>query len=423
MRNFKTLHKFSLLSVSLFLLTGFFQVPDTQGITLKFLARSGTAEKGFRPLLKDFEAANPSIKVELQTLPYDQFMQTVTTRIVGGKAPDVSYVLDRWANALAGQGVLTPLDDLVPQEYINALTDFHWQEFEHKGKHIGVPLTFNIQTLIVNKTALDKAGIDIPTTYETGWSWNDLIYVGQKIKESGVTDYAFNYWYNSTPSRLSQYLVAEGGSIMTPDLSAANLDTLVARRVLSEIQMTFKDGLAPPNNWTAIKQMFPLFLSGKVAIQMAGGNYSVPSIRQGKPKFEWVFAPMPTTLGTANPLIMFNQTKHPEEAWKLIEFLMQPENVVKLSSVTFNLPARGDIPVGKLQKAFGEDAWKMQFLIKEQTKGITPTILSEMSSPAWSEIDLYMRTKLEELSLHMKSPDQLITEATPEINRIISKYK
>ncbi len=400
------------------------QVQAQDGVTLRFVARASTNnENAFRPLLEEFEAANPGIKVEFQTIPYDQFTQTMTTRIIGGSAPDVAYVLDRWANAFAGQGALASLDDRVPQEYIDTLTDFHWSEFATPaGEHFGVPLTFNIQALIVNKTALDAAGVDIPATFEEGWSWNELIDVGRKIKQSGVTEFAFNYWYSSTPSRLSQYLVAEGGSILTPDLSAANLDTPVARRVLAEIQKTFEDGLAPPDNWTAVKQMFPLFLSGKVAIQMAGGNYSIPAIRQGDPNFEWLYAPMPTTLGTANPLVMFNQTEHPDEAWRLMEFLMKPENVLKLSSVSFNLPARQDLEVEQLQAAFGEDAAKMQFLIQEQTKGITQTILNEMAHQGWSEIDLYMRGKLEELALGRKTPDELVAEATIEINRILAKY-
>ncbi|MDE0098609.1 MAG: sugar ABC transporter substrate-binding protein [Truepera sp.] len=415
------MRKFGVLSfvvASLFLLT----TAAAQEVTLRFVFMAGVYGDAFEVLKEDFEAANPDIGIELQGIPYNQFMQTMTTRILGGDAPDVAYVLDRWANAFAGQGVLVPLDDRVPDDYISQLLDFHWGEFEYQGAHIGVPLTFNIQSLVINKTALDAAGIDIPQTFEDAWTWNDLIEVGRQLKEAGVVRFPFSHWPNSTPSRLSQYLVAEGGSILTPDLSAPNLDNDVTREMLAEIQTTFEEELVPPDNWATPGEIWPLFLSGQIGIQVAGGNFSKASIDQAMVDFDWTYSIMPTTLGTANPLIMFEQSEHPEEVWRFIEFLMQPESVLKLAEISSNLPARQDLGVDALAAAFGDDAAKMQLLMTEQTKGITPTILNEMSSPAWSEIDLFLRGKLEELSLGVITPDQFIEESSPEIERILATY-
>ena len=400
----------------------FLTTAAAQEVTLRFVFMAGVYGDAFEVLIEDFEAANPDIGIELQGIPYNQFMQTMTTRILGGDAPDVAYVLDRWANAFAGQGVLVPLDDRVPDDYISQLLDFHWGEFEYQGSHIGVPLTFNIQSLVVNKTALDAAGVDIPQTFEDAWTWNELIEVGRQLKEADVVRFPFSHWPNSTPSRLSQYLVAEGGSILTPDLSAPNLDNDVTREMLAEIQTTFDEELVPPDNWATPGEIWPLFLSGQVGIQVAGGNFSKASIDQAMVDFEWTYSIMPTTLGTANPLIMFEQSEHPEEAWRFIEFLMQPESVLKLAEISSNLPARQDLGVDALAAAFGDDAAKMQLLMTEQTRGITPTILNEMSSPAWSEIDLFLRGKLEELSLGVITPDQFIEESSPEIERILATY-
>ena len=391
--------------------------------TLSLVSMAGSQEKAFAAIIADFEAANPDIRIAFQPIPYDQFMQTMTTRVIGGEAPDMAYLLDRWANALAGQGALMALDGKLDQGYLDAVLPFHLTQMTYEGQLIGAPLTFNIQSLVVNKDALDAAGIAIPQTYEEAWSWDELIEVGRKLKAAGVTDFAFSHWPNSTPSRLSQYLVAEGGSVLTADLSAPNLDNDITRNMLAEIRATFEEGLVPPDNWTTPGEIWPLFLAGKVAIQVAGGNFSKASIDQAQVHFDWTYSIMPTTLGTANPIVVFEDTEHPDEVLRFVEFLTRPETMITFAENTSYLPTRQDIPAETLAAAFGADAEKMKLLMTEQTKGITPTILSEMSSPAWSEVDMFLRGKLEELSLGIVDPDAFIAESEPEIVRILSAYR
>lgn len=390
---------------------------------ITLVSSSGEQEKAFADIISTFEAANPDIKVVYQPIPYDQFMQTMTTRTVGGQAPDMAYVLDRWANAFAGQGQLMDLNGKIDAGYSSVVLPFHWKEFQYKGQQIGAPITFNIQSLVVNATALKAAGIEIPQTFETAWSWQDLLGVARKLKAAGATEFPFAHWPHSTPSRLSQYLVAEGGSVLTPDLSAPNLDNGLTKQMLGEIKSTFDEGLVPPDNWTTPADIWPLFLSGKVAIQVAGGNFSKSSIDQAKVPFEWTYSIMPTTLGTANPMIVFKDTKHEDAVLKFVDYMMSPDAQITFATYTSYLPARQDIPEERLAAAFGADAGKMKMLMTEQTKGITPTILNEMSSPAWSEIDMFLRGKLEELSLGIVNPDTFVSESHPEIVRILGQYK
>lgn len=390
---------------------------------LTLVSMAGSQERGFAKVITAFEEANPGVTIVHQPIPYDQFMQTMTTRIVGGEAPDMAYVLDRWANAFAGQGQLIELTDKVDPSYKDVVLPFHMEQVMHEGRQIGVPITFNIQSLVINADAMAEAGIDVPQTYEEAWSWQDLIEVGRKLKEAGVTDFAFSHWPNSTPSRLSQYLVAEGGSILTEDLTAPNLDNDLTKSMLSEIKATFDEGLVPPDNWTTPREIWPLFLSGKVAIQVAGGNFSRSSIIQADVPFDWTYSIMPTTLGTANPIVAFNSTEHEEQVLAFIDFLMQPEAQIMFAQETSYLPVRQDIPEDVLAKAFGDDAGKMKLLMTEQTKGITPTILKEMATPFWSEVDMFLRGKLEELSLGVIDADAFVAEAEPEITRILDQYK
>ena len=59
-------------------------------------------------LAKEFEAANPGVKVNVTAIPWDAAHDKFTTAITAGKTPDVAMVGTTWMGEFAGLGALDP---------------------------------------------------------------------------------------------------------------------------------------------------------------------------------------------------------------------------------------------------------------------------------------------------------------------------
>jgi multiple sugar transport system substrate-binding protein len=138
-------------------------------VTLTFAtsATTDSAEvKSLTTLFQAFESANPSIKVELQPIPYDNFMPTLTTRVIGNQAPDAALLLDRFATAMVGQQALLPLDGKLPADYAKAFNKPAWEFATVDGHPYAIPLYANVQAIIYNADQFAKAGVVPPAKPE-----------------------------------------------------------------------------------------------------------------------------------------------------------------------------------------------------------------------------------------------------------------
>lgn len=114
-------------------------------------------------LIPAFQAANPGVTVKSQSVPYDDFHKKLLTAMAGGTAPDIARLDIAWIPEFAEMGALAKLDgmkgfdDLKSKMYPGPLSTNLW-----KGSYYGLPLDTNTRTLLWNKEAFAKAGVDAP---------------------------------------------------------------------------------------------------------------------------------------------------------------------------------------------------------------------------------------------------------------------
>ena len=141
----------------------------------------------FDKVIADFQAANPTIKIKQQVVPFDDLNSTVQSRL-GAKDADIDlYDVDepRLA-AFASRGFLEPLDDLRAQAEgkvdPNALkiTTFD-------GKQYAMPRWTSSQLLYYNKALLSKAGITPPSSDpKSPTTWEQVTADGKKAQDAGA---------------------------------------------------------------------------------------------------------------------------------------------------------------------------------------------------------------------------------------------
>lgn len=398
-----------------------------ENVSLRFVGSSvqGSAEEvAINEIIKRFSEKYPHIKVVYETIPYDSFMEKLTAQVIGDRTPDIGILLDRWATTMIAQKALLPLNDYLPSDYKQNFVKALWNFGSVGEQAYAIPMYANVQALLYNKDLLEKAGVQVPGKLEDAWSYDEVVDVARVVKEKTGIKYGFAHWALSTPSRLSQYLVAEGGSVLTSDFKEPNLDNEIGIEMLRKIQNAFKDGIAPQDNWTATGDPNPAlvkFVNQELAMYTGATNTSGIFLTESVgDKFKWGFTYMPTTLGTPTEVVAFNNTKHPEEVVKFMTFMAEPDNMAYFVGLRGAIPTRTDIPTDQIQYAVAPEAMSV---LLEQIKASSVQIHGEMKHPAWSEIDMMLRKKLELLSVGQLTPEQAAKEGSDEIRKVLENYK
>jgi ABC-type glycerol-3-phosphate transport system substrate-binding protein len=124
--------------------------------------------------------------------------------------PDFIYTNDDLVRAMAGRGILKPLNDEIIKTAKIDLSLYEPKTMEmlsHKGKLYALPFGFSNLALFYNKDIFDSAGIEYPSP---DWKWKDFLSAAEKLtvkeKNGRIRHYGFlSYFYiNSMKSFYAQ---------------------------------------------------------------------------------------------------------------------------------------------------------------------------------------------------------------------------
>ena len=226
---------------------------------------------------KDFEAANPGTKVNIQFVPWAQAHDKFVTAIAGGKVPDVAEMGTTWTPEFADQGALLEQPGISGDEYVSSLVDAATLNEKVYGK----PWYAGARSLIYRKDMLEKAGVKPPKT------WDDLMAAAKAVKAKNKGVYGIGFTGLSEHMYLPTIWQA-GGEIATQDGDTwkSALNSPQAAEAIDYYASFYKQGLSPkaaigweePDAQTA-------FINGDVAMLIAGG-WGYNSIIATKPELE-----------------------------------------------------------------------------------------------------------------------------------------
>ncbi|MDD4011126.1 MAG: sugar ABC transporter substrate-binding protein [Sphaerochaetaceae bacterium] len=300
-------------------------------VTLKMEQFSGSdatlSGDALRKMIAEFEAQNPNIKVELQTIGYTDYFTQLQSKVVGGNAADVFELNYENFVAYASQGALADISS-----YLGDTSGFNktaLNAFNYQGTQYGVPNSFSNCVMFYNKALFDKAGLAYPTN---DWTWKDVEEASKKIMslESGLWGFyrplTFNEFYKGVGQNGGKMLSSDGKSftVNTPEnVEAARL--MAGWQIDSHIMPTEAE-MGGMGDWD-------LFKSGRLAM-LVTGIWAFGDFTANCP-FAWDITVEPGNTAKAthffsNTYVVSATSKHPQEAAKLAQFLAGSKEATKL---------------------------------------------------------------------------------------------
>ncbi|MFN8561882.1 MAG: ABC transporter substrate-binding protein [Anaerolineae bacterium] len=339
---------FGLAVVMLLALSGVVAAQDAVTIRLAGWSSSEAEDKALTDAVQQFMDANPGINVEINLSP--SYNETMQTAFASGDYPEVFYIdsskLPDWVEA----GVVAPAGDNIeqPDDIYPSLLEV----FTYDGTLYCPPKDFSTMTLQYNKDLFDAAGVEYPTA---DWTWDDLKAAAEKLTGGDVlglvTPPNFERWL--------PFLYQAGGAIFDAD-GNVTLDSPEAQAALDYYVGLVNDGFAGPPSAVDAGWGGEAFGNARVAMAMEG-NWVINYLKEQFPDLNWGVAPLPQ--GTAGQATMAftvcygvaADNAHPEESWKLVNFLTGPDGAQYVAANSFGvMPTRASAADAWIQR-FGED--------------------------------------------------------------------
>ncbi|MEW9669389.1 ABC transporter substrate-binding protein [Ammoniphilus sp. 3BR4] len=297
----------------------------------------------YQKISKDFEQANPTIKVEVQ-FPGSEYENIMKVKMAANDLPDI-FDTHGWSQIRYGKY----LADLRDQEWASQLTDSMKQVVTDKeGKVYVLPLNEAKDGITYNAEILEKYGVQPPKTLD------ELIAAGEKIKRdsngevipfyfSGIDSWSIGQYFDyfATPLLISPQQ-NHADELMKGTFDWSKWTTLPAKfKEMNDKGLINKDVL------TAKYSDLPmLFAEGKVAF-VVNGPSNVMQAKEINPNVKIGYMPVPAIEQGDEPVFsggerftmgVWKDSKHIEEAKKLIAFFAKPDNL-KLMAEASGLPA------------------------------------------------------------------------------------
>ncbi|MET0531476.1 MAG: extracellular solute-binding protein, partial [Microvirga sp.] len=140
----------------------------------------------FEQAAKDFEAANPGIKIQFEVVPWDNLLQKLTTDISANANADLSIIGTRWLVDFVQQNIAEPLDSYMTPEIKGRFIETFLTPSVMNGKTYGLPIAASARAMYYNKDLFAKAGLSEPPK-----TWAELEDYAKKISAQGNGVYGF----------------------------------------------------------------------------------------------------------------------------------------------------------------------------------------------------------------------------------------
>lgn len=315
-------------------------------VEIQFAGWGDPSEKEvFTELVKSFEEKNPSIKVDYLHIPSGDYVGKMNTILAGGNAPDVFYVPDGDFGRWVGEGLLMPIDDYVEESDIDmsdmwesGLSRYRYDGSANgQGELYALPKDIGPTVLFYNKELFEENNVSFPDP-ETPMTREELL---ETAKELTITENGNTTQYGMGPIWWEGFVLTSGGNFLSDnkqEFVGTSPEFIDAIQFIADL--TNKEGVIP--NAAALSDMDDgqMFQTGRLAMMMSG-RWMVPQFRDLN--FDWDVAPLPETEwgGTSGSvgLGIYQQTKHADAAYKLVEFLGGQEGQKEQSLMGFSIPS------------------------------------------------------------------------------------
>lgn len=391
---------------------------DAEKTVLEFWAMGREGEM-IQSLMPEFERRHPEIQVKVQQIPWSAAHEKLLTAYAGDAMPDVFQLGNTWIPEFVVLNAIDSLNDRLTlaqrEDYFQGILETN----EIDGRLYGLPWYVDTRLLFYRTDVLAEAGFSAPPR-----TWNEWLAAMAGVKTlPGGERYALllpmNEW--QVPVILGLQLGAE---LLRDEARFGNFRSDAFRQAFRFYLDIFRRGYSPAVSEAQVANLYQEFANGFFAMYVTG-PWNIGEFERRLPKAlqdQWATAPMPApdmnypglSLAGGASLAIALSSGHKDQAWKLIEFLSEPQQQLTFYRLTGDLPPR-------------RSAWRQPDLATVARAQAFKTQLERAVStpkiPEWERIASKIAHYAEKAVRGELTEERALAALDEDVNRILEKRR
>jgi multiple sugar transport system substrate-binding protein len=305
-----------------------------QPVVLNLLMTAPDAQPWKEGIIKDFESQNPGIRINIIEGPNatNLLEDLYTSAFILGDSPyDLINMDVIWTPKFAAAGWLLDLTDKVTESELAAFSPRDVEGGRYKGRLYRIPMRSDVGMLYYREDLLKQAGFNPPETF------TDLIKISQALKQQDKINWGYLWQgrqYEGLAAMFVEILKGFGGFWVNPNTLEVGLDRPETLKAIAFLKETIQTGISPPGVTTyQEEETRRIFQSGQATF-LRSWPYVWPlaNAKDSPIKGKIAIKPMVSASGENGGaclggwgLGISKTTKHPQEAWKAIQYFTSEE--------------------------------------------------------------------------------------------------
>lgn len=300
-------------------------------------------------VIRDFEAANPTIKVQGENTEFSSYWDKMATQIAGGTTPDVFAMSGSYPSEYASRGVLLDLDKLKDQIDTSKFAEGTVDLGKIDGKQYTITAGVNSMSMVVDPTVFEAAGVELPD--DETWTWDDYADIAAEITRKSPAG-TFGTTPMANDSFLAVWARQAGEALYTDDGKKLGISEDTLTRYFELNKKLMETGGAPSASQTvedgSAQPEMTLMGQGKQGMKISWSNqmtsYSgAPLVMmklpgESKTPGAWLRSSMEYAISA--------KSAHPKEAALFINYLVNSMDAASKIKSDRGMPANTELKEG-----------------------------------------------------------------------------
>lgn len=345
-----------------------------------------------------FEASRPGVTVNGEPGDLDSYWDRLNTSIAAGDEPDVITMGGAYPSEYAARELLLDLSTMGEQIDLSVFDPAALATGQVDGVQVALPTGINAPAMIVNRTVLDAAGVDLPDP--TTWTWEDYTAAAIAVSESGTG--AVGSGTVLTHDSLDLWARQHGQNLYTQD-GRLGLDVSTVESFFAFALELVTSGAAPTADilveQTGVGAEQSLLGTGKAAFMLTWSSSFTALSGVAGDGLEIVQIPGESIepggwLQPSQSYTVSARTTAPEDAAALVSFLLTDPEAGKIIGTDRGVPAVASQREAILADLPDTAKAEVEYIDSLSAAELKPTWIGPAGSTAIEEITPRMQTEV-----------------------------